>query len=70
MSTELMTIANIDQTDDDTALALDGIPPEWEIKPNQIKLHCMDGKPIELGRGGFGVVLFGDLLPLLNPLPL
>ena len=60
LSTQLMTIENINRTDDDTPVSFDGIPPEWEIKPNQIKLHCTDGKPIELGRGGFGVVLFGD----------
>lgn len=69
MSTGLMTIENIDRSDDDTPVSFEGIPPEWEIKPNQIKLHCVDGKPIELGRGGFGVVLFGDSHSLPSPLP-
>ena len=64
-----MTIENIDRSDDDTPVSFEGIPPEWEIKSNQIKLHCVDGKPIELGRGGFGVVLFGNSYSLPSPLP-
>ena len=58
-----MTIRDIDQSEDETpvSFALDGIPPEWEIKKDMLKLHCIEGKPIELGRGGYGVVLYGDL---------
>ena len=50
LSTSMMTIGTIDQTDDSTPVSFEGIPPEWEIKSSQIKLHCIDGKPVELGR--------------------
>ena len=59
VSTELMTIDDISQPEDIDPAAFEGIPPEWEIKSNELKLHCVDGKPIELGRGGYGVVLYG-----------
>ena len=56
-----MTIEDIDRPADGAApVTFDGIPPEWEIKANELKLHCVDGKPIELGRGGYGVVLYGE----------
>ena len=60
LATQLLTINNIDAADDMASVSFNGIPPEWEIKTNQIRLHCIDGKPIELGRGGYGIVLFGD----------
>ena len=59
IATDLMTIQNIDRTEDDTPVSFEGVPPQWEIKKNMLKLHCIDAKPIELGRGGYGVVLFG-----------
>ena len=60
ISTDLMTICDIDRSEDDTPVAFEGIPPDWEIKKDMLKLHCVEGKPIELGRGGYGVVLYGD----------
>ena len=59
ISTDLMTIRDIDRSEDDTPLSFEGIPSEWEIKKDMLKLHCIEGKPIELGRGGYGVVLYG-----------
>ena len=46
---------------DDVPATLAGIAKEWSLKPTQIKLYCVDGKPIELGRGGFGVVFYARL---------
>ena len=65
-----MTIRDIDLSEDETpvSFALEGIPPEWDIKKDMLKLHCIEGKPIELGRGGYGVVLYGELP--LRPFPL
>ena len=40
---------------------IDSIPQNWEIKENGLKLHCIDGRPIELGRGGHGIVLYGQV---------
>ena len=55
-----MTILDIDRSEDETPVSFEGIPPNWEIKKDMMKLHCIDGKPIELGRGGYGVVLYGE----------
>ena len=57
-----MTIDDINQSDASNPVAFEGIPPQWEIKANELKLHCVDGKPIELGRGGYGIVLYGGIL--------
>ena len=65
-----MTIQDIDCSEDDTPVSFEGIPPEWEIKTNMLKLRCVDGKPIELGRGGYGVVLYGEIEHLLPVCPL
>lgn len=46
---------------EDVSSTFEGIPPEWEIKSSQIKLHCVDSRPVELGRGGFGVVLYATV---------
>ena len=48
MHTGLMTIENLDSIDGPTTF--EGIPPEWEIKSDEIRLKCVDGLPIELGR--------------------
>ena len=64
--TELMTIQDIDRSEDNTPVTLEGIPNNWEIKAGMLKLHCKDGRPIELGRGGYGVVLYGEDAPLMR----
>ena len=61
-----MTIQDIDRSEDETPVSFQGIPLEWEIKTSMLKLHCIDGKPIELGRGGHGVVLYGKFIPTLQ----
>ena len=66
ISTDLMTIRDINCSEDDTPVSFEGIPPEWEIKKDMLKLHCIEGKPIELGRGGCGVVLYGDFYCLAH----
>lgn len=34
-----------------------GLPSSWEIPLANVKLICSGGRPVELGRGGFGIVL-------------
>ena len=69
----LITIEDIEKAGDDAlATNFDGIPPDLEIKANEIKLHCIDGKPIELDQGGNGAVLYGKYqfsLVLASQLP-
>lgn len=45
----------------DASTALDGIPEVWQINSDQVRLYAVDGKPLELGRGGFGIVLHGTV---------
>ena len=56
-----MTVSTRLEDSLDSSYETDGIPKEWEIKDNQLKLHCFDGKPVELGRGGHGIVLWGQV---------
>ena len=41
--------------------ALQDLNEAWEIGNDEMKLHCISGKPVELGRGGYGIVLWGTL---------
>ena len=58
LSTSLRTVRTVVRGPDESPTA-QSIPQEWEIKENELKLHCMDGRPVELGRGGHGIVLWG-----------
>ena len=50
LATSMMTIGTMNKTNDATPVSFEGIPKEWEITSSQIRLHCIDGKPVELGR--------------------
>ena len=50
LAMSMMTIGTINVSTDNTPVSFDGIPEDWEIKSSQIRLHCVDGKPVELGR--------------------
>ena len=60
LSSSLRTVRTVSQDSHETPTA-QSIPQEWEIKENELKLHCIDGRPIELGRGGHGIVLWGQV---------
>ena len=36
--------------------SFEGLPSEWQIPLDRVKLVCVDNSPRELGKGGFGVV--------------
>ena len=54
-----MAIQNLGNAEN--SAIFEGIRADWEISTENIKLHCIDGKPIELGRGGFGTVLYASV---------
>ena len=61
--TTLKTIVNMDEAGDhpDQKIVPGSMPSEWKIKKGQLKVHCVNGKPVCLGKGGFGVVLYGQV---------
>ena len=56
-----MTVITRSQNSNDPPKGMESVPKEWELKDKQLKLHCIDGKPVELGRGGHGIVLWGQV---------
>lgn len=53
---------SIENTEDSSSrVSFDGVPETWQIKTSEVKLYCVDGKPIVLGSGGHGVVLYGTV---------
>lgn len=39
-----------------SSVSFDSLPSKWQIPLSSIKLMCLNNKPIELGKGGCGVV--------------
>ena len=58
---ELLSIQGIEAASLTETNALEGLQADWEIDADEIKLVCVNGRPVELGRGGCGIVLLAKV---------
>ena len=40
----------------ETSATFDGLPERWHVPLPSVKLLCKEGRPLEVGTGGFGMV--------------